>query len=1097
MDKDTIEKHIKTHTERSVDDQSAVSVLKTFLRSGGKINSNFAENDKWPNTDGTFEFVSNPYISKRPEQNFFVQIKGTSTCVEEEGVIKYSLKSLGFPALIYCEVTMDPGILFVVLNPGDRGKERVFWKYISSDFLSEINFKNSSTTIKLTLDDEIKNTDESVIDFCNKLEYIAKHHSFVKKLENRNYSKSEVEKIIKACNQEITESIDRMDFFDETRDDISKRLLRYLDDLCRATLLLNSINIGFEDPNLRLAWEKGLLSRETKYLCTFLKGLRYIGGRIPDDGQSERLMLKYYDFLWQIRRFLFINFNISILENLEKFPLKIDKIDNEYYEIVANAIKVINLEDMQVRGTRFYVQKKTPFFIEGERYYEITLQLAGIYASKYNRITVYSKDNIESDYSIQIRYIDTYINLWGVSSKIKFITNWKVSIDPTCLNKLSKILKINTKINAKYGEYDALMNFLKKRGINLLEFIDLKEDVFNKLLDEIYCDTNTFYFKNILQKLRSNYSKTLPKYKGKNVIRYLILNLNEETIESVLPFSNSSKRLCDDLELSSKCVPFDINPFTSNLAGKKTSNANQIQDIISVAGIENYELASPYVLIKNKINTTGEIYFELESITSEPKIEKFNISLDQWERSNGFKIMKYNNLIYIDSFEQITISILKELYKYSIKGNKGQNVLNKNFINSSQIRFDDPLKESALENIFTNSQIALIYGAAGTGKTKLINLISNLMSNKRKLFLTKTHTTLQNLKRRIENPGANADFISFDSFTKRVNLPDYDIIFVDECSIIDNRIMSKFIRKISSDTFIVLAGDIYQIESIDFGNWFFYAKDIIKTNGANIELLNTWRTDDEKLKELWNGVRKKSSLITEKLAIDGPFSEDIGSNVFSKVEKDEVVLCLNYDGKFGLNNMNNYFQNANQQGKAVSWQEWTYKKGDPILFNNSKRFNLLYNNLKGRIVDIIREDERISFIIDVSDIFTESDCKSDGIEFVDIIDGYTRICFDVYLFNSTTEDDIETKRMNSVIPFQISYAISIHKAQGLEYDSVKVIIPSSNSEKITHGIFYTAITRAKKKLKIYWSSETMNDIVNGFSKDNSRSKSLEIIKSKL
>lgn len=46
--------------------------------------------------------------------------------------------------------------------------------------------------------------------------------------------------------------------------------------------------------------------------------------------------------------------------------------------------------------------------------------------------------------------------------------------------------------------------------------------------------------------------------------------------------------------------------------------------------------------------------------------------------------------------------------------------------------------------------------------------------------------------------------------------------------------MSIFLEKMNSGTFLVLAGDIYQIESIDFGNWFFYAKDIIKSYGANI-----------------------------------------------------------------------------------------------------------------------------------------------------------------------------------------------------------------------------------------------------------------------
>lgn len=379
-----------------------------------------------------------------------------------------------------------------------------------------------------------------------------------------------------------------------------------------------------------------------------------------------------------------------------------------------------------------------------------------------------------------------------------------------------------------------------------------------------------------------------------------------------------------------------------------------------------------------------------------------------------------------------------------------------------------------------SSKIILIYGAAGTGKTTLINYISNLMAGRSKLFLTKTHTALQNLQRRIDNPGPSSDFISIDSFTKRVNLPDYDIIFVDECSTIDNRTMSIFLEKMNSGNFLVLAGDIYQIESIDFGNWFFYAKDIIKSYGANIELHNTWRTQNQTLINLWNAVRNKEDLITEILAIDGPFSEDIGPKLLEREDDDEVILCLNYDGKFGLNNMNNYFQNANKKGEAISWREWTYKVGDPILFNETKRFPLLYNNLKGRIVGIVKDAKSVTFTIDIEVILTEMDCQGQDFELVDVFDNSSRISLTVYAYDDNTSDLEDSSRMNSIVPFQLAYAVSIHKAQGLEYDSVKVIIPQSNSEKITHGIFYTAITRAKKKLKIYWSAETMKEIVSGF-----------------
>ena len=70
------------------------------------------------------------------------------------------------------------------------------------------------------------------------------------------------------------------------------------------------------------------------------------------------------------------------------------------------------------------------------------------------------------------------------------------------------------------------------------------------------------------------------------------------------------------------------------------------------------------------------------------------------------------------------------------------------------------------------------------------------------------------------------------------------------------------------------------------------------------------------------------------------------------------------------------------------------------------------------------------------------------------------------------------------ILIQIAYAVSIHKAQGLEYDSVKVVITKDIEERISHSIFYTAITRAKKDLKVYMSGEVQTHLVEKFIKDN-------------
>ena len=104
----------------------------------------------------------------------------------------------------------------------------------------------------------------------------------------------------------------------------------------------------------------GPLSEEYECISNFLRMLKYIGRRVPDDGQSERLMLKYYDFMWQIRKD-FENEGVNILSNLDKFPLKENKVDKLFYETVASAIERYKFKGVAFRKSRYYVEKVTPF----------------------------------------------------------------------------------------------------------------------------------------------------------------------------------------------------------------------------------------------------------------------------------------------------------------------------------------------------------------------------------------------------------------------------------------------------------------------------------------------------------------------------------------------------------------------------------------------------------------------------------------------------------------------------------------------------------------------------------------------------------------
>lgn len=1094
-----LERHIKTHSERSADDRTAVSTIEYFLNSDGKINYEFSSNDKWPNTDGKFEIVPEPEDTRQPKHNFFVQIKGTQHgLVSENGSVKYQLKSLAFPAYIAKEITLDPGILFLAVNLEEKGKERVFWKYMSPSFISSIDFDKDSCVIEFTKEDEIENTKESIDIFTAKLKDISDNHLFIKQLDPRFFTKDRVEKIIITLGEEISEIIRTGAVHNDTRDNISKRLFRYLRDICETALLLNAMQYG-NKASLRIAWEIASLSINTKFLCSFLQGLHYIGFQTPEEGQYERLILKYYDFLWRIRDLLKKQHNINILNNLEDFPVEKNEDETEYNNIVATAIKNVEKKDNPFTYSRYIIQKKSAFYIGKERFFEITLQLANKYATKYNRLTVYSDIDISSNYSIQIGFQEVPVNLWDSFSSIKVVTNWRVSIEPTVLNKFSKLLRKETRISSVYNEYNALMNFLTETGLNLVDFIDFKDNRFKAIIDGIYREQKKTYFKDVLIFVHERFNSS-SNYYGTYIVRYVLLRMRESVLDAILPENEEKTMRNCPLLLSSSCYSFLKNPVLYNLPYKNTNGKTVSKDVVRVVGKKKIQQYYTYIRIKYLIDSTGELYFPrnvIEGNLMAQTIEQYNSGLEEYDKQKGLEIKEEGELVYLNEYVLNTTHILQNLLEFTETGNIGQENINKKYIENLTNESIDDSKKTAIENVFIKSKLITIYGAAGTGKTTLMNYISSLMSGRSKLFLTKTHTALENLKRRIDSPGQNSRFINIDKYINYDDSTEYDIVFVDECSTIDNRTMSRFLNKISKDTLLVLAGDIYQIESIDFGNWFFYAKDILPAN-AVVELSDNWRTQQENLKSLWEEVRFKKPFITEKLVIDGPFSENINSNIFKGIEDNEVVLCLNYDGKFGLNSINNYFQDSKTSEKAFKWREWKYKKGDPILFNDNKRFPMLYNNLKGRIVDIESDSTSITFTIDVDVLLTSIDVRRFALEVLGSYDGKTRIRFSVFENDGgTTEEEREDSRINSIVPFQLAYAVSIHKAQGLEYDSIKVIIPNSNSERITHGVFYTAITRAKEKLKLYWSTETMTKIVKSFDESKTQAITLEMIKKRL
>lgn len=217
------------------------------------------------------------------------------------------------------------------------------------------------------------------------------------------------------------------------------------------------------------------------------------------------------------------------------------------------------------------------------------------------------------------------------------------------------------------------------------------------------------------------------------------------------------------------------------------------------------------------------------------------------------------------------------------------------------------------------------------------------------------------------------------------------------------------------------------------------------------------------------------NIVLEKM-VRSDYSHPIDSDIFDSKSDDEIILCLNYNGLYGLNNINRLLQ-LNNSNPAVDIGVWRFKVGDPILFNDSGRFSVLYNNMKGRILSIQDSTESVYFTVEIDALLDELEvlcCY--GLGYIGNDGGKTQVGFNINRTKPYSSDE-ERTTMEHIVPFQIAYAVSIHKAQGLEYDSVKIVIADETEDQITHNIFYTAITRAKQHLTIYWSPEVCNRIL--------------------
>lgn len=855
-------------------------------------------------------------------------------------------------------------------------------------------------------------------------------------------------------------------------------------------------------PNQKMDVNKVASKMQGKYrfIAQFDKFLRAsVSHFTPSEDGSERLLIKYYKYLLHLKKLVYEQYGMVVLKNVGRFIEDTDEQTKLYYTKVVECIKELPYTSSGSDFDNYYIDRIKPFYINNDIYYEVTLEPATKKPNKFQRITAFTHCDVFSNYSVALSFVDKTINVFNTAYPIKIIVDWRVSIRPCEIDNFAWLIGIDTNTRRSNNDYKSLMSILTETQFSLVDIIDLPDSEYSSITSSL--SSGAPYNSSIVNILNSCRSISRRRASGHNIIRYLLYRMNNTILKSQRPTKYYPNTYAD-FRMSSKCFPFDNQPYAFNPKDHVPSTFDLYQCID--ASKHTSELLKRY--LDNNTYSNHILFTPIEELshfgTSEAVfalVQKFNNNLYSGFKPNS-EIGIFKNHLYVREYEKDINQILDTIQTLSGESSTISSSFSTSAVEALEIlpdenRLDDPLKKAILINMFSSSRVHAIYGAAGTGKTTLINHISQLLLDKKRIFLAKTHPAVENLRRKVKNRKDTDEFITVDQFARnaRYDFYNYDLIVLDECSTVKNQDLIRILSRLG-DAAIVLMGDTYQIEAIGYGNWFSIIKNVLPDYCCH-ELTTPFRSTDLYLKKLWDEVRNMSddNVALERM-VRSDYSHIIDDDIFTRKAEDEIILCLNYNGLYGLNNINKLLQLSNPN-QAITIGVWQFKVGDPVLFNDSERFSCLYNNLKGIITNIEDNGNSVYFTLEVDVSLTQDDASyEDGLDFFECDGNKTKVGFIVNRLKPYSSDNEETTNYH-IVPFQVSYAVSIHKSQGLEFDSVKIVIADETEDRISHNIFYTAITRARKYLTIYWSSEVCNRILSRIRPDTDN-KDFLLLKSK-
>lgn len=538
------------------------------------------------------------------------------------------------------------------------------------------------------------------------------------------------------------------------------------------------------------------------------------------------------------------------------------------------------------------------------------------------------------------------------------------------------------------------------------------------------------------------------------------------------------------------------NPYvlTEDISGIGFKTADKIARSIGIDKDSPFRIQSGINYVINEFCAIGNTYMPLEKLISEAKkilqVEKNTIEKNIYDSALEGKIkiedIEGCSSVFTIPFFYSELSVTKKIITLSLVNHEDVKIdvkeEIKKFEGEKDIKFS-PSQNEAIEGALT-SGIEVITGGPGTGKTTIINCITEIFQNQG-MTVFMAAPTGRAAKRMEEATGHEAKTIhrllelgygdsqeAFFSKDEESQL-ECDVLIVDEASMIDIVLMNNLMKAISLGTRVIIVGDVDQLPSVGPGN---VLRDIInskcvkvvrlreifrqgkesmivvnahKINEGQMPLLNKKNKDFYFIKEEDNN--KIMDTIMELIYKRLPKF----NNTWNKMEHIQI-LSPSRRGVLGVENLNTQLQGIlnppAKYKKEKEFRNMVFRVGDKVMQiknNYSLKWNKINSEEEG--VGVFNGD--VGFIEDIS---------SEDNTITIIFDDERRVVYDpVYL------DEIT-----------LAYAMTIHKSQGSEFPVVIMPMFMGPPMLMNKNLLYTGITRAKKLVVLVGTVKALHFMIN-------------------